>query len=127
MCIKFGEISECRVYYHPTTKRHLGLGSCIFEAPRSARDCCQALNHTTKMGITMNVFIDILGTERKKMIEQICVTGVMQPSTETVTKQSQFKPVSSVPSSAPVVTAPPNWPSTTTSSNVKFSIFFNKK
>lgn len=25
MCAKFGELAECRIYYHPRTRKHLGL------------------------------------------------------------------------------------------------------
>ena len=74
MCVKFGEIDECRIFYHPKTKKHLGLGKVIFQMQRSAKECCQALNSTTKMGNVMSVFIDTLGAERAKMVEVMCNT-----------------------------------------------------
>lgn len=56
MCTKFGELIECRIYYHPKTHKHLGIAKVLFETQRSARDCCNSLNKTTKMGNRMSVF-----------------------------------------------------------------------
>jgi hypothetical protein len=72
MCLKYGELIDCRVYYHPKTRKHLGLGKVLFQSERSARDCCAQLNQTTKMGNLMHVFLDTMGNERAKMIDQLC-------------------------------------------------------
>lgn len=48
----------------------------MFESTRAAKECVSSLHRTTKMGITMSVFLDTLGDQRRKMIEQIC--GVPQ-------------------------------------------------
>jgi histone-lysine N-methyltransferase SETD1 len=61
MCIKFGEISESKIYYHPKTRKHLGIGKIVFKLTKSAKDCVQGLHQTTKMGTVMNVFLDTLG------------------------------------------------------------------
>jgi histone-lysine N-methyltransferase SETD1 len=71
MCARFGECVECRVYYHPRTNKHLGLAKVVFQTQRSARECCAALNHTTKMGNRMDVFLDTMGLQRSRMVEQI--------------------------------------------------------
>ena len=72
MCAKYGEIIDAKIYYHPKTKKHLGLAKIVFLTQRSARDCCSSLNQTTKMGNKMSVFIDTLGVERAKMVDQLC-------------------------------------------------------
>ncbi len=79
MCAKFGEIIDCQIFYHPKTKKHLGLAKILFLTQRSARDCCQSLNQTTKMGNKMSVFIDTLGAERNKMIDQL-TNSLAKPS-----------------------------------------------
>jgi [histone H3]-lysine4 N-trimethyltransferase SETD1 len=61
MCLKFGEVTECKVYYHPKTRKHLGIGKVIFRATKSAKDCAQALNLASKMGNIMTVFVDKMG------------------------------------------------------------------
>ena len=61
MCYKFGEINECKVYYHPKTRKHLGIGKVLFKATRSAKDCVTALNQASKLGTIMNVFLDRTG------------------------------------------------------------------
>uniref|UniRef100_A0A4Y6F0I5 [histone H3]-lysine(4) N-trimethyltransferase n=1 Tax=Brachionus koreanus TaxID=1199090 RepID=A0A4Y6F0I5_9BILA len=96
MCTKFGDIAECRIYYHPKTRKHLGLAKCIFSCEKSARECCESLNHTTKMGNQMNVFLDTMGIERAKMVEQLCAPPQIPraipspPATRTGTLESRI-------------------------------------
>ncbi|CAF0726726.1 unnamed protein product [Brachionus calyciflorus] len=73
MCAKYGDIIECRIYYHPKNRKHLGLAKCIFATEKSARECCDTLNDTTKMGNKMSVFLDTMGIERAKMVDQLCL------------------------------------------------------
>ncbi|CAH8667623.1 unnamed protein product [Dicrocoelium dendriticum] len=61
MCKKFGTIEEAKVYYHPQTQRHLGVGTVVFRSSRSAKTCADALHKTSKMGNIMNVQVDFLG------------------------------------------------------------------
>jgi histone-lysine N-methyltransferase SETD1 len=61
MCLRFGEIAESKIYYHPKTRKHLGLGKILFKLTKSAKDCVTSLNQTTKMGTVMSVFLDTLG------------------------------------------------------------------
>ncbi len=82
MCAKYGEIIDCKIYYHPKTKKHLGLAKVLFLTQRSARECCNGLDQTTKMGNKMGVFIDTMGTERSKMIDHLC-NGLKPPQTYT--------------------------------------------
>ena len=74
MCSKYGELVECRVYYHPLTRKHFGLAKALFETQQSAVDCCKALNGTVKMGNTMSVFLDKMGVERSRLVEQLCLS-----------------------------------------------------
>lgn len=83
MCSKFGDIIECRIYYHPKNRKHLGLAKCIFATEKSARECCEALNDSTKMGNKMSVFLDTMGNERAKMVDQLCLPPqpiILQPT-----------------------------------------------
>ncbi|TGZ75054.1 hypothetical protein CRM22_000601 [Opisthorchis felineus] len=61
MCKPFGMIEEAKVYYHPLTQRHLGVGTVVFRSSRSAKLCASTLNHTSKMGNIMEVRVDFLG------------------------------------------------------------------
>lgn len=71
MCLKFGELDECRIYYNPKNRKHLGIAKVVFQSQRSAKECCHYLNQTSKMGNVMNVFLDTMGLERSKMVEEI--------------------------------------------------------
>ncbi|CAF4680554.1 unnamed protein product [Rotaria sp. Silwood1] len=66
MCKRFGEIDDCRIYYDRQTKKHLGLGTVIFKTTKSARECVNALNMTTKMGSIISVSLETSGQERTK-------------------------------------------------------------
>ncbi|TPP58496.1 hypothetical protein FGIG_01009 [Fasciola gigantica] len=61
MCKPFGIIEEAKIYYHPKTQRHLGIGTVVFQSSRCAKACAGALNQTSKMGNIMNVQVDFLG------------------------------------------------------------------
>lgn len=72
MCTKFGELAECRIYYHPRTRKHLGLAKVTFHSEKAARDCQHALHNTMKMGNRISVFLDTQGVERAKLVEALC-------------------------------------------------------
>jgi len=59
--VKFGKIDLLQIFYHPITKKHLGLAKIIFEEASSARYCVQRLNDTSVMGKVVNVFLDPFG------------------------------------------------------------------
>lgn len=59
--MKFGKVDLLQIYYHPITKKHLGLAKIIFEEPSAARFCVQKLNETSVMGKVVNVFLDAFG------------------------------------------------------------------
>ncbi|CAL8102060.1 unnamed protein product [Calicophoron daubneyi] len=70
MCKKFGSIEEAKIYYHPKTQRHLGIGTVIFRSSRCAKLCADALNHTSKMGNIMNVQLDFMGKLRLQLLAE---------------------------------------------------------
>lgn len=112
MCVKFGEIIECRVYYHPKTGKHLGLAKVLFQTQRAAKDCCLALNQATKMGNTMSVFLDQMGLQRSKMVEQICNPAL---AVKPALPNGNLSPHSFHPP-LPVTTVPPPFHATSSSS-----------
>lgn len=66
---KFGPLEEVTIYYHPRTKKHLGLAKLIFESPKGAKACVDKLHNTSVMGKVMSVFLDPLGREITKAYE----------------------------------------------------------
>ncbi|ELU13686.1 hypothetical protein CAPTEDRAFT_98216, partial [Capitella teleta] len=61
MCSRYGNIEECKIFYHPVTKKHLSLAKVLFTSTRSARNCVNSLDNTSKMGNIMTVFLDSMG------------------------------------------------------------------
>ena len=61
MVKKFGVVEELDIFFHPKTKKHLGLAKLIFESPKSARICVEKLNNTSVMGNIIQVFLDPFG------------------------------------------------------------------
>jgi len=59
--VKFGKIDLLQIFYHPVTKKHLGLAKIIFEDAVSAKCCVQRLNDTSVMGKVVSVFLDPFG------------------------------------------------------------------
>lgn len=84
MCVKFGELDECRIYYNPKTKKHLGLAKVVFQSQRAAKECCLHFDQTSKMGNVMSVFLDTMGLERSKMVDSLC--NSIQPQNPIVHK-----------------------------------------
>ncbi|KAF6776449.1 hypothetical protein AHF37_04038 [Paragonimus kellicotti] len=71
MCKPFGTIVEAKVYYHPKTQQHLGVGTVVFGSSRSAKLCADALNQTSKMGNIMDVKVDFLGKFRIRLLTEL--------------------------------------------------------
>lgn len=61
MCKEFGTIEEAKVYFHPQTQKHLGVGKVVFQSTKSAKHCVEKLNNTSKMGNIMKVELDKMG------------------------------------------------------------------
>lgn len=50
MVLKFGDIEELFIYYHPFTNKHLGLARVVFQAIEGAKTCVEKLDNTSVMG-----------------------------------------------------------------------------
>lgn len=50
-----------QIFYHPVTKKHLGMAKLIFEEAAAAKTCVQKLNDTSVMGKVVHVFVDPFG------------------------------------------------------------------
>lgn len=59
--VQFGEIELLQIFYHPITKKHLGLAKIIFDEPIAAKNCVQKLNKQSVMGNLVKVFFDSFG------------------------------------------------------------------
>ncbi|CAH8463876.1 unnamed protein product [Schistosoma rodhaini] len=70
MCRKFGTIIEAKIYYHPKSQCHLGIGTVVFTSSKSARACVEHLNQTSKMGNIMTVQVDPFGKIRIRLIAE---------------------------------------------------------
>ena len=61
---KYGQVEELYIYYHPVTKKHLGLARVVFDNPAHAKLCVQKLNGTSVMGQKLLVFLDAFGEDQ---------------------------------------------------------------
>ncbi|CAH2007526.1 unnamed protein product [Acanthoscelides obtectus] len=103
MLLKFGEIEELFIYYHPITNKHLGIGRVVFECVKSAKACVEKLNNTSVMGKILDVFLDPFGEKCKKKFEDVTVekkpppapmdtTPVKTSKTDDKSKTTEDKP-----------------------------------
>lgn len=67
---KCGSTEEQIIYYHPMTKRHLGIARCVFYDVRSAQTCVELYNGKSVMGKVLNVFHDAFGEHCKQFVLQ---------------------------------------------------------
>lgn len=65
---KCGQTEEQLIYYHPMTKRHLGIARIVFIEVKSARYCIEKYNGTSVMGKVLNVFHDAFGEVCKQLL-----------------------------------------------------------
>nr|CAD7258232.1 unnamed protein product [Timema shepardi] len=70
MVLKFGEVEELSIYYHPISNRHLGLARIVFENVKSAQFCVDRLNNTSVMGKVLSVFLDEFGTKCQEIFQE---------------------------------------------------------
>ncbi|KAL4223429.1 Histone-lysine N-methyltransferase setd1b [Mactra antiquata] len=80
MCEPFGKMEETKIYYNPKTKKHMGIGKVLFTSSKAAKACALKLDQTSKMGNIMNVFVDQLGAERQKIMDNILDNKPKPPS-----------------------------------------------
>lgn len=76
---KCGATEEQTIYYHPLTKRHLGIARCVFMEVRAAQTCIDKYNGKSVMGKVLNVFHDAFGEHCKQFVLE--ASGEKKPST----------------------------------------------
>lgn len=69
LLIKCGPVEEVNIYYHPQTKRHMGLARIVFMNVKSARHSVEKYNGYSVMGKALNVFHDPFGEECKRLLD----------------------------------------------------------
>lgn len=85
---KCGATEEQLIYYHPHTKRHLGIARIVFMDVRSARTCIDRYNGKSVMGKELHVFHDAFGKEIKRIFDEM-TTG-KKPSISTIQPPQQL-------------------------------------
>jgi RNA recognition motif. (a.k.a. RRM, RBD, or RNP domain) len=68
---KCGEVEELFIYYHPVTKKHLGLARVVFESPKGAKGCVARLNETSVMGKLLAVTLDPFGEQCRHLFQTL--------------------------------------------------------
>lgn len=62
MIRKTGAVTEeLSIFYHPKSKKHLGLAHVIFDSVKSARVAVEKLHEISVMGRVIQVFLDPFG------------------------------------------------------------------
>lgn len=61
MCSKYGSTDEVEIFYHPKSRKHLGIAKAVFDTVRAAKEAVQHLHHTSVMGNIIHVEIDTKG------------------------------------------------------------------
>lgn len=104
---KCGATEDVIIYYHPLTKRHLGLARIVFVDVKSARNCIDKYNGTSVMGKELNVFHDAFGEQCKRILEEI--TSEKKPSLPSVpsSSSSSSAAVAAATASASIVVSMP--------------------
>lgn len=96
-------MEEVFIYYHPATKKHLGLGRAVFEHRKAAKECVEKMNGRSLMGLVLEAFVDPFGAKCKSMYEELTSE---RPKQESVKKEEKppAKEVETklVPSATPV-------------------------
>ncbi|VDO04496.1 unnamed protein product [Rodentolepis nana] len=92
MCQQFGAIEEVKVYFHPQTQKHMGIGKVVFRLAKSAQLCVEKLNKTSKMGNIMTVELDKFGEKRHSLLfnlfNQLSQTAQIKPHRNDVVTSS---------------------------------------
>lgn len=105
MLQKCGPTEDVTIYYHPSTKRHLGLARIVFVDVKSARACIDKMNGTSVMGNELNVYHDAFGEDCKRIIDDI--THGRKPTYPSAQRSNAAATVTAV---AAVVAANPTAP-----------------
>ncbi|XP_074605306.1 SET domain containing 1 isoform X2 [Brevipalpus obovatus] len=63
MVKQYGEVEDLEIFYHPKTRKHLGLARVTFSSTKSAKECVEKLDRTSVMGNIITVYLDPLGKD----------------------------------------------------------------
>lgn len=97
---KCGPTEEQNIYFHPITKRHLGIARCVFFDVRSAQTCVEKYNGKSVMGKVLNVFHDAFGEHCKQFVME--ASGEKKQSTHPFqATPMQMVPSQNIPPGAP--------------------------
>ncbi|KAF7199885.1 histone-lysine N-methyltransferase SETD1B-A-like [Nothobranchius furzeri] len=80
MCNKHGNVEEVEIFYHPKTRKHLGIAKVVFDTVRAAKEAVQHLHRTSVMGNIIHVEIDPKGENRARYL-QLLFSGIYTPWT----------------------------------------------
>lgn len=93
---KYGPPEEILIFFHPETKRHLGLAKVIFETVKGAKSCVEKLNETSVMGKVVKVFLDPFGNECRRIYADMTTEKKPlkepEPEPEPVERRLEEKP-----------------------------------
>lgn len=73
ICEKYGNVEDVEIFYHPNTKKHLGVARVEFDTVKAAKEAVKHLHQTSVMGNIIHVEIDPKGTKGWVLTEEICV------------------------------------------------------
>ncbi|CAL8132504.1 unnamed protein product [Orchesella dallaii] len=68
---KFGFVKDVKIYHHPISHRHLGIGHVIFKTSRDAKLCVDKLNASYLLGQKVNVCRDPNGKKCTELFIEV--------------------------------------------------------
>jgi len=84
MCVNYGKLERLKVYFHPSSKKHMGLAKVIFRSIKSAANCLKGVNKTSVMGNVISAVIDSKGEELKRLHRQIMEKDAPPPLPDVI-------------------------------------------
>ncbi|CAG7723757.1 unnamed protein product [Allacma fusca] len=103
---KYGSMEEIFIYYHPVSKKHLGLGRIVFELRKAAKECVDKMNGRSLMGQVLEAFFDPFGAKCKSMYEELTSEKPKPEPVKVETKSSKSDTGFSVETKIIPVSAP---------------------
>lgn len=85
-------LKDVNLFYHPITRKHLGVAHVKFKTPMLARACIDRLNHTSLMGQKLLIFPDLFAAKCKEIINDLTNDDKLLPKTKGARIHSQMTP-----------------------------------
>lgn len=93
---KYGPPEDIVIFFHPETKRHLGLARIVFETVKGAKMCVEKLNDTSVMGKVVKAFLDPFGNECTRLYSDMTIekkpVKEPEPELEPIDRRVEEKP-----------------------------------